>query len=263
MARPRPSGRLVVLTVHGTGDIASEDHGQKWWQLGSPFVSELGKQLRRAGHDPEFVFFRWSGANNMLEREEATYRQVKFLKQLNKKHGPVHLVGHSHGGTIANDAAIQLSWGHRRAGGEFIASMTTVGTPYLHRDIGWMEKWGASAFYGLALLCTAILGIFVLGSLYLSIKYTERLVEAGLEPSDGSVGDCYDNALAETINGLYKAEVIWRQGPWRSLEAVEYAALEWVDWYNNRRLLEPIGNIPPAEAEAAYYADQEGRAIAA
>ena len=103
----------------------------------------------------------------------------------------------------------------------------------------------------------------MLGSLYLSIKYTERLVEAGLEPSDGSVGDCYDNALAETINGLYKAEVIWRQGPWRSLEAVEYAALEWVDWYNNRRLLEPIGNIPPAEAEAAYYADQEGRAIAA
>ena len=92
------------------------------------------------------------------------------------------------------------------------------------------------------------------GSQYLSITYTERLAEAGIEPSVGSVGDSYDNALAETINGLYKAEVIHRRGPWRSFEAVEYATLEWVDWFNNRRLLEPIGNIPPAEAEARYYA---------
>jgi len=98
---------------------------------------------------------------------------------------------------------------------------------------------------------------------YVSIKYTERLAEAGLEPSVGSVGDSYDNALAETINGLYKAEVIWRKGPWRSLDDVEYATLEWVDWYNNRRLLEPIGNIPPAEAEAAYFASLEETAIAA
>ena len=92
------------------------------------------------------------------------------------------------------------------------------------------------------------------GSQYVSIKYTERLAEAGIEPSVGSVGDSYDNALAETINGLYKAEVIHRRGPWRSFEAVEFATLEWVDWFNKRRLLEPIGNIPPAEAEAAYYA---------
>ena len=98
---------------------------------------------------------------------------------------------------------------------------------------------------------------------YLSIRYTERLAEAGIEPSVGSVGDSYDNALAETINGLYKAEVIWRRGPWRSMEAVEFATLEWVDWFNNRRLLEPIGNIPPAEAEANYYAAQEPRAMAA
>jgi transposase InsO family protein len=87
-----------------------------------------------------------------------------------------------------------------------------------------------------------------------SIKYTERLAEAGVEPSVGSVGDSYYNALAETINGLYKAEVIHRRGPWRSFEAVEFATLEWVDWFNNRCLLEPIGNVPPAEAEAAYYA---------
>ena len=101
------------------------------------------------------------------------------------------------------------------------------------------------------------------GSQYLSIKYTERLAEAGIEPSVGSVGDSYDNALAETINGLFKAEVIHRRGPWRSFEAVEYATLEWVDWFNNRRLLEPIGNIPPAEAEAKFYAALETEPMAA
>jgi len=100
------------------------------------------------------------------------------------------------------------------------------------------------------------------GVQYLSIKYTERLAAAGVEPSVGSVGDSYD-ALAETINGLYKAEVIHRCGPWRSFEAVEFATLEWVDWFNKRRLLEPIGNIPPAEAEAAYHTQLEMTRIAA
>jgi transposase InsO family protein len=100
------------------------------------------------------------------------------------------------------------------------------------------------------------------GSQYLSIRYTERLSEAGIEPSVGSVGDSYDNALAETINGLYKAEVIHRRGPWRTMEAVEFATLEWVDWFNNRRLLEPIGNIPPAEAEQRYYAMMAETAVA-
>ena len=101
------------------------------------------------------------------------------------------------------------------------------------------------------------------GSQYLSIRYTERLAEAGIEPSVGSVGDSYDNALAETINGLYKAEVIHRRGPWRSFEAVEFATLTWVDWFNNRRLLEPIGNIPPAEAEARFYAMLDEQKLAA
>ena len=95
------------------------------------------------------------------------------------------------------------------------------------------------------------------GRRYLSIKYTERLAEAGIEPSVGSVGDSYDNALAETINGLFKAEVIHRRGPWRNFEAVECATLEWVDRFNNRRLLEPIGNIPPVEAEANFHAALE------
>jgi putative transposase len=101
------------------------------------------------------------------------------------------------------------------------------------------------------------------GSQYVSIKYTERLAEAGIQPSVGSVGDSYDNALAETVIGLFKTEVVHRRGPWRSLEAVEFATLEWVDWFNNRRLLEPIGNIPPAEAEARFYAQSAELAMVA
>src|SRR5690606_17588461 len=101
------------------------------------------------------------------------------------------------------------------------------------------------------------------GVQYVSIKYSERLAEAGIEPSIGAVGDPYDNALAETINGLYKAEVIHRRGPWHSFEAVEFATLEWVDWFNHRRLLEPIGNTPPAEAEERYYAMLEAQPMAA
>ena len=101
------------------------------------------------------------------------------------------------------------------------------------------------------------------GSQYLALRYTERLAEAGVEPSVGSVGDSYDNALAETINGLFKTEVIHRRGPWRSFEAVEFATLEWVDWFNTRRLLEPIGNVPPAEVEACYFTQAAGQALAA
>jgi transposase InsO family protein len=100
------------------------------------------------------------------------------------------------------------------------------------------------------------------GVQYLSIRYTERLAEAGIEPSVGSVGDSYDNALAETIIGLYKTEVIHRHGPWRKLEEVEFATLEWVDWFNNRRLFGPIGNIPPAEFEALYDAGRGAPATA-
>ncbi len=91
------------------------------------------------------------------------------------------------------------------------------------------------------------------GSQYVSIRYTERLAEAGIEPSVGSKGDSYDNALAETINGLYKAELIHRQAPWKTVESLELATLEWVTWFNHQRLLEPIGYIPPAEAEDQYY----------
>ena len=136
---------------------------------------------------------------------------------------------------------------------------------YARRIVGWRASRSAHAGFVLDALEQALHDRRPLrggglvhhsdrGSQYVSIKYTERLAEAGIEPSVGSVGDSYDNALAETINGLYKAEVIHRRGPWRSFEAVEYATLEWVDWFNHRRLLEPIGNIPPAEAEDQFYA---------
>ncbi len=92
----------------------------------------------------------------------------------------------------------------------------------------------------------------------MGIRYSERLAEAGIEPSVGSKGDSYDNALAETINGLYKAELIKRRAPWKTKEAVELATLEWVAWFNNHRLLAPIGYIPPAEAEANYWRLQAG-----
>jgi len=100
------------------------------------------------------------------------------------------------------------------------------------------------------------------GGQYLSIRYTERLAQTSIDASVGSIGDSYDNAMAETINGLYKTEVIRHRGPWRSIEEVEFATLEWVDWFNNRRLLDAIGYVPPAEFEKAYYRNREKSADA-
>ena len=135
---------------------------------------------------------------------------------------------------------------------------------YARRIVGWRVSGTATAGFVLDALEQAIhdrrpakdAGLIAhsdRGSQYLAIRYTERLAEEGIEPSVGSVGDSYDNALAETVIGLFKTEVIRPRGPWRSLEAVEFATLEWVDWFNHRRLLAPIGNVPPAEAEATYY----------
>ena len=145
---------------------------------------------------------------------------------------------------------------------------------YARRIVGWRVSRTAEASFVLDALEQAIharrpgQGDGLIhhsdrGSQYLSIRYTERLGEAGIAPSVGSVGDSYDNALAETVIGLFKTEVIRRRGPWRSIEPVEFATLEWVDWFNHRRILEPIGNIPPAEAEARFYAELENRAVAA
>ena len=145
---------------------------------------------------------------------------------------------------------------------------------YARRIVGWRVSRSARAdfvldaleqalhqrrpFAGGGLVCHSDRGLQ-----YVSLRYTERLAEAGIEPSVGSVGDSYDNALAETVIGLFKTEVIHQRGPWRGFEAVEFATLDWVDWFNHRRLLEPIGHVPPAEAEARYYAQAEVPALAA
>jgi transposase InsO family protein len=144
---------------------------------------------------------------------------------------------------------------------------------FARRIVGWRVSRSASTGFVLDALDQALASRRPVGGglvhhsdrgvQYVSIKYTERLAEARVAPSVGSVGDSYDNALAETIIGLYKAEVIRRRRTWRSFDAVEYATLEWVDWFNNRRLLEPIGNVPPAEAEAAYYDSLEPARMAA
>ena len=152
--------------------------------------------------------------------------------------------------------------------------MAFVIDAYARRIVGWRVSRTAHAGFVLDALEQALHerrpakgGVLVhhsdRGGQYLSLRYSDRLAEAGIQPSVGSAGDSYDNALAETVNGLFKAEVIHRRGPWRSFEAVEFATLEWVDWFNNRRLLEPIGNVPPAEAEARYYAQAEVPPLAA
>ena len=145
---------------------------------------------------------------------------------------------------------------------------------YARRIVGWKVSTSATAGFVLDALEQAIharrpgpddglIHHSDRGVQYLAMNYTQRLAEADLVPSVGSVGDSYDNALAETINGLYKAEVIWRQRSWPSVSAVEMATLRWVDWFNNHRLFGPIGYIPPAEAEANYYAALETLNMAA
>ena len=144
-------------------------------------------------------------------------------------------------------------------GWRHLAAILDLGS---RRIVGWSMSERLNA----KLVCTALRsaywqrrpprGLIVhsdRGVQYVSIRYTERLAEAGIEPSVGSRGDSYDNALAETINGLYKTELIHRRAPWKTRESVELATLEWVAWYNHHRLMEPLGYIPPAEAEANYY----------
>ena len=155
-----------------------------------------------------------------------------------------------------------------------VVSVACVIDAYARRIVGWQVSRTAHARFGRAALEQALHARRPVqggglvphsdrGVQYVSLRSTERLAEAGIEPSVGSVGDRYDTALAETINGLYKAEVIHRRGPWRAFEAVEFATLEWVDWFNHRRRLEPIGHVPPAEAEARYSDQREVPARAA
>ena len=160
---------------------------------------------------------------------------------------------------------VDFTYVHTWAGFVYVAFVIDA---YARRIVGWKVSTSATAGFVLDALEQAIharrpgpedglIHHSDRGVQYLAMNYTQRLAEANLVPSVGSVGDSYDNALAETINGLYKAEVIWRQRSWPSASAVEMATLRWVDWFNNYRLFGPIGHIPPAEAEANYYAANE------
>ena len=166
---------------------------------------------------------------------------------------------------------VDFTYVHTWAGFVYVAFVIDA---YARRIVGWKVSTSATASFVLDALEQAIharrpgpddglVHHSDRGVQYLAMAYTQRLAEANLVPSVGSVGDSYDNALAETINGLYKAEVIWRQRSWPSASAVEMATLRWVDWYNNQRLFGPIGYIPPAEAEANYYAALENLNMAA
>ena len=154
-------------------------------------------------------------------------------------------------------------------GWQYVAFVIDV---YAHRIVGWRQSSSMRTDFVLDALeqalydrqperTDALIHHSDRGSQYVSIRYSERLAEAGIEPSVGSRGDSYDNALAETINGLYKAELIHRRTPWKTKESLELATLEWVSWFNHHRLLEPIGYIPPAEAEENYYRQLTGQTV--
>ncbi len=166
---------------------------------------------------------------------------------------------------------VDFTYVHTWAGFVYVAFVIDA---FARRIVGWKVSSSATAGFVLDALEQAIharrpteddglIHHSDRGSQYLAMNYTQRLAEAKLVPSVGSVGDSYDNALAETINGLFKAEVIWRQRSWPSLAAVEMATLRWVDWFNTQRLFGPIGYVTPAEAEARYYHAQQNLDMAA
>jgi putative transposase len=177
---------------------------------------------------------------------------------------PMDLVGRDFTAQRPNQLWVaDLTYVATWAGFVYVAFITDV---FSRKIVGWRVSNSLRSDLALDALEQALHARPDLGGLvhhsdrgvqYLSIRYTERLAEVGIEPSVGSVGDSYDNALAETINGLFKTEVIHPNGPWRNLEEVEFATLEWVDWFNNRRLLGPIGDIPPVEFEQMYYEQSE------
>ena len=172
---------------------------------------------------------------------------------------PMDLVGRDFTAQRPNQLWVaDLTYVATWAGFVYVAFITDV---FSRKIVGWRVSNSLRSDLALDALEQALHARPDLGGLvhhsdrgvqYLSIRYTERLAEVGIEPSVGSIGDSYDNALAETINGLFKTEVIHPNGPWRNLEEVEFATLEWVDWFNNRRLLGPIGDIPPVEFEQMY-----------
>ena len=243
--------------------------------------AEVGRQIRRVFEDD----FGVDGVRKVwrqLGREGITVARCTVARLMRAMGLQGVVRGRTKRTTVSNKAApcpldrVNRDFRAERPNALWVADFTYVATwagfvhvafvidAFARRIVGWRVSHSAETGFVLDALEQAlhdrrpIDGGLVhhsdRGVQYVSIRYTERLAEAGIEPSVGSVGDSYDNALAETVIGLFKSEVIRRSGPWRGLEAVEWATLAWVDWFNHRRLLEPIGNIPPAEAEARYYA---------
>jgi transposase InsO family protein len=250
---------------------------------------ELSGEIQRV-YDENFFVYGAYKIWRQLNREQITVARCT-VERLMRSLGLRGVVrGHSCRTTISDDAAhrpadlVNRQFKATRPNQLWVADITFVATwtgfvyvafvidVYSRRIVGWRVANSLRTDLVLDALEQALYsrtGTQGLihhsdrGCQYLSIRYTERLAEAGVNASVGSVGDSYDNALAETINGLYKTEVIRRRGPWRHIDAVEYATLEWVDWFNHRRLLEPIGDVPPAELEQAYYRQLEESAMAA
>jgi transposase InsO family protein len=251
--------------------------------------AELGREIRRV-HEANFRVYGARKVWRQLGRENVVAARCT-VERLMKSLGLRGVVrGRRCRTTIADDAAerpldrVNRQFKASRPNELWVADFTYVATwsgfvyvafvidVFARRIIGWRVARAMRTDLVLDALEQALWSRVDVrgvvhhsdrGGQYLSIRYSERLTEAGVESSVGSVGDSYDNELAETIIGLFKTEVIHHRGPWRSVDAVEYATLEWVDWFNNRRLLESIGNIPPAELEMQYLRQRSESAVAA
>ena len=251
--------------------------------------AELRGEIRRIHDDNYSVYGVRKVWNQMLRDDRQVARcTVERLMRLEGLRGAVR--GRTYKTTIPDDIAhrpedlVQREFVASRPNELWVADITYVSTwsgfvfvafvtdVFSRRIVGWRVSSSLRTDLALDALEQAIharperdglIHHSDRGTQYLSICYTDRLVEAGIEGSVGSVGDSYDNALAESINGLYKTEIIRRRGPWKGVEDVEFATLKWVDWFNNRRLLGPIGNQPPAEFERTYYRQQTSSAAVA
>jgi len=249
----------------------------------------LCKEIERVWHENRGVY----GARKVwkqLGREDIPVARCTVERLMGKLGLQGIVRGRKPKTTIPDDAAarpadlVQRDFAATRPNQLWVADLTYVATwsgfvyaafvidAYSRKIVGWRVSGSLRSDLALDALDQALYARGATehlvhhsdrGAQYLSIRYTERLAEAGIEPSVGSVGDSYDNALAESIIGLYKTEVIRHNGPWRNMEHVEFETLKWVDWFNNRRLLEPIGDIPPTEFEELHYENQEAPAMVA
>jgi len=249
----------------------------------------LCEQIDRVWHENREVY----GARKVwkeLRREEIEVARCTVERLMGKLGLQGVVRGRKPKTTIPDDAAarptdlVQRDFTATRPNQLWVADLTYVATwsgfvytafvidAYSRRIVGWRVSGSLRSDLALDALDQALYARRDTKNLvhhsdrgvqYLSIRYTDRLAEAGIEPSVGSVGDSYDNALAESIIGLYKTEVIRHSGPWRNMEQVEFETLKWVDWFNHRRLLEPIGDIPPAEYEELHYENQEAPVMVA